>query len=389
VKQLRDPKFTSVNGVSASIMDYSRFNYVAQPGDGVKKTIGFVGPYDKFAIKWGYTPISVASSEDEFGVLDAWLGRQVSDARLRYWPEQDPVDPGAQNEDISNDAVAAGRLGFKNIDRIAKNTLLASTSKHGKDYESLAELQGMLLTQRLQETIHVLKNVGGVVGTDYHAGRGGEVYAPVPKARQAECVSFLMNEALQPSAALFAPSILNRIEPTGVTASIANQQMQVMGSLFAESRLVRLTDNEILHGENAYSVSNLVGDVTNDAWSDLDGKRISIGFVRRSLQRGYLRVMDQKVNASTPSQTDVKGLAIEALKSVAHRIDRAIPRCADNYTRTTLVADRLDIQKILDNKFTIPAPAGQVVLPQNGPQRRAVTMGCSSDLFVPLDFGDK
>jgi hypothetical protein len=386
IKQLRDPKFTSENGVSASIMDYSRFNYVAQPGDGVTRAIGFVGPYDKFAIKWGYTPISTTNSEDEAPVLDSWLGKQATDPRLRYWPEGDPVDPAAQNEDISDDAVAAGRLGFKNIDRIARDTLLRATSKPGKDYDSLAELEGMLLSQRQEETIHVLKNVGGVVGTDWHAGRGGDVYAPVPKEKQAECVSFLLNEAVQPSAALYNPAVLNRIENGGVSAAIANMQIQVLGSLFGEARLDRLTDFQNLEGGKAYTVKNLVTDVTNDVWSDLSSRRVSLSFARRSLERSYLRVMDQKVNTSAPSLTDVKALSIDALKNVAHKIDSAIPRAADYDTRIALVASRTDIEKIMENKFSMPLPAGAAAEPPAG--RRRPALGCMADPFIPIEFGE-
>jgi hypothetical protein len=386
IKQLRDPKFTSENGLSASIMDYSRFNYVAQPGDGVTRTIGFVGPYDKFAIHWGYTPIATTTPEDEVPILDTWLGAQVADPRLRYWPEGDPVDPGAQNEDISNDAVAAGRLGFKNIDRIAKDTLLASTSKFGKDYESLAELEGMLLSQRQQETIHVLKNVGGVVGTDWHAGRGAEVYAPVAKEKQAECVSFLLNEALVPSQALFAPSILNRIESGGVSTRIASLQLNILGSLFAEARLVRLTDFENLSGTKAYTVKSLVGDVTNDVWSDLNAPKVSVNFVRRSLERNYLRIMDSKVNPPSPSLTDVKALATDALHQLAYKIDKAIPRAADSDTKLALLTSRADIEKIMANKYA-PAPTG-APLAAPTPARRISALGCSENPFIPIDAGN-
>lgn len=392
IKQLRDPKFTSANGVSASIMDYSRFNYVAQPGDGVTRTIGFIGPYDKFAIQWGYTPIpGCATSDDETKTLDKWLAKQVTDPVLRYWPESDPVDPAAQNEDISDDAIEAGKLGFKNLDRIAANSLLKATSKFGKDYSSLAELEGMLLSQRQEETVHVLKNVGGVVGTDWHAGRGGQVYSPVSKDKQAACVSFLMNVAVTPSPALFNPAILNRIENGGVSAAISNLQMQVLGGLFGEARLERLTDFENLSGAKAYTVKNLVSDVTNDTWSDLNARHVRLSFARRSLERSYLRVMDQKVNTTAPSLTDVKGLAIDALRTVAHRIDKAIPRAADAETRIALVACRSDIEKIMDNKFSIPAPAGAAAAAEGpaGRRRPAVTLGCMSEPFIPIDFGDE
>lgn len=381
VAQLRDPKFTSENGVSASIMDYSRFNYVAQPGDGVTRLIGFVGPYDKFAIQWGYSALpGMKSPDDETKVLDGWLGRQVSDARLQYWPEGDPIDSAAQNEDIGNDAVAVGRMGLKNLDRIAKNILMPSTtSKVGKDYSLLSEMQGRLISQRLQESIHVLKNVGGVVGTDYHVGRGGEVYATVPKAKQAECVSFLVNEALKPSAALYAPAVLNRIQPSGMVRDINGVQSLVIGSLLAESRLQRLTDQEGMLGAKAYTVSNLVSDVTNGTWSELGSTKPSVDLIRRGLQRTYLRVMDTKINASAPSNTDIKMNSIAALQALAKKIDKAIPKAADEATRRHLVASRRDITNIMNGKYS-PVTVEVAQAPQ-GPGRRAIEglMGCGME----------
>lgn len=386
VAQLRDPKFTAENGVSASIMDYSRFNYVAQPGDGVKRLIGMVGPYDKFAIQWGYSPIpGVQKPEDESRTLDGWLGRQVSDPRLRYWPEGDPVDSAAQNEDIGNDAVAVGRMGMKNLDRIAKNILLNATSKYGKDYSLLGEMHSRLIGQRLQESIHVLKNVGGVVGTDYHAGRGAEVYAPVAKAKQAESVGFLLNEALKPSPALYAPAILNRVQPSGMFRDINNMQMLVLSSLLAESRLQRLTDQEAMSGAKAYTVSSLVADVTNGAWSELGTAHPQIDLVRRGLQRNYLRIIDTKINVAAPSSTDVKMNALAALKGLAKRIDAALPKTTDAATKMHLVASRRDIEKIMDGKFT---PASVTVEAPQAGRRGLGLMDCGmghEDLIYDRD----
>lgn len=385
VQQLRDPKFTSENGVSASIMDYSRFNYVAQPGDGVKRLIGMVGPYDKYAIEWGYKPIpSATKPSDEEKTLDGWLARQVTDPRLRYWPESDPVDAAAQNEDISNDAVSAGRLGLRNLDRIAKKVLIPGTVKFGEDYGLLAETYQRLLTQRAYELRHVTKLVAGVVGTDWHGGRGGDVYAPVPKAKQKEAVAFLLTEGLIPSADLYAPAILNKVQATGWTSSIAAQQYSLLVTLLQEARLQRLADQESQNPTGAYTVAELMEDVTKGAFSQLTSAKPKIGGIQRSLQRSYLRVLDTKVNPTTPSTTDAKAYAVSALQRLLKQIDTATPKAADEATRAHLVALKLDIRRILEGKYSVSTPAAPA-----GPQlpQRAVknTFECGwpslTDLF--------
>jgi len=356
VEQLRDPKFTDENGVSASIMDYSRFNYVAQPGDGVKQLIGKIGPYDKFAIEWGYKPIpGAATPEAEERILDTWLARQVTDPRLRYWPEQDSIDAAAQNEDIGSDAVAATRLGLKNLDRIASKNLLTGTTKLGEDYSLLAETRNRIMFQRTLELRHVTKQVGGVVGTDWHAGRGGDVYRPVPAAKQREAVMFLVKEGLVPSQALYAPALLNRIQATGQTSEIGAQQYTILNALFQEGRLQRLTDQEAQLGKDAYTVSTLFKDVTGGVFAPLSTAQPVISLPQRSLQRAYLRVLDTKVNAATPSQTDSKAFAVANLQRVAKQIDAALPKTKDESTRAHLAAVRMDIGRIMNGKFSAQA----------------------------------
>src|SRR5205823_5416893 len=158
-------KWTSENGVSASIMDYSRFNYVAQPGDGVTRTIGGIGPYDKFAITYGYKPIDGAKSpDDEKPALDRFLSKQVNDPKLRFG-NSNFHDPSVETEDIGDDPIGASRNGLANLDRIAKNVLFDASTKFGEDYTRLAEMRRELLGQRETELLHVVRLLGGWVET--------------------------------------------------------------------------------------------------------------------------------------------------------------------------------------------------------------------------------
>jgi len=351
VAQLRDPKFTAENGVSASIMDYSRFNYVAQPGDGVTRLIGMIGPYDKFAIEYGYKPIpAVNKPDDEKPALDTLLSKQVSDPRLRFGNYKFFQDPTTQTEDIGSDAVEATRLGLLNLDRIGANVLFDAGTKFGEDYSRLEELRGALIDQRLTELFHVIDLIGGVVETDYHAGRGGDVFTPVPAARQRAAARFLLTRGLETPKGLYEPRITNRIEPNGFLGELTSLQQIIFSSLLSNSRLQRMFDNQAANGTGAYTPEALLNDVTNNVWSDLGTASPKSDIYRRSLQRAYLRTMDGKVNTTTSS--DFAALAKDNLKDLAKRIDKALPKVQDRMTALHLKESRASIEKILTDKYS-------------------------------------
>src|SRR5579862_9420330 len=139
--QLRDAKFTAENGDEASIMDYGRFNYVAQPGDNAR-LIPKIGPYDRFAIEWGYTSLTDAKTpDDEKPALDKIAARQVDDPMLRFGGESPnaAVDPSVQTEDLGSDPIEATTYGLQNIRRIAL-LIPTATTKPGDDYTQMREI---------------------------------------------------------------------------------------------------------------------------------------------------------------------------------------------------------------------------------------------------------
>jgi hypothetical protein len=352
--QLRDPKFTAENGVSASIMDYSRFNYVTQPGDGVTSLMGKIGPYDKFAIEYGYKPIpNVKTPDDEKRQLDVLLGQQARDPRLRFGNYRYPQDPTSQTEDIGGgDRVETTRLGLLNLDRIAKEHLVAAGTRFGEDYTRLSSLRSELLSQRMLELYHVMGLVGGIVETDYHVGRGGDVFTPISRAEQSRAVRFLMTKGIERPAALFDPAIINKIQPEGVTASATSIPSSIMSSLLSDGRIRRLADLEARYGAKAYPVSQLVTDVTSGFWSELSTPKPKVDAYRRSLQRSYLKTLDAKVNGSSANQSELRPLAKGELRLLAKRIDAAIPKAADATTKMHLQESRKDIEKILNGQYT-------------------------------------
>lgn len=349
VKQLRDPAFTQQHGVSPSIMDYSRFNYVAQPGDGAR-LIGKIGDYDKFAIEWGYKPIPGAQKpEDETPVLDAWAARQVTHPALRFGNYENDADPTEETEDLGSDPIEATRCGLKNIARAAK-LLLPATVRLGEDYSLLAETYGQLHEQRSLELLHVARLIGGVVTTNYHGGRGRDVFQPVPAEKQAQAVRFLVTEGLMTPKELMDPAVLNRIQATGTIQRATNLGRMIISSLLAETRIRRILDQQAAYGPKAYSVEMLVSDLTTGVWKEVTTPRPLVDVCRRDLQRAYLSTVDRRINGPGASETDLKPLLKARLRTLARELDRAGARTSDRMTKLHFAECRKDIERILAGK---------------------------------------
>ena len=351
IAQLRDPKFTDVYGTEASIMDYGRFNYIAQPGDGAG-LIPKIGPYDSFAIEWGYKPIA-GSADQQKAELDRIAARQVEDPMLRFGGGRSE-DPSEQSEDLGSDPIEATRLGLKNIDRIAGYLVSASTVA-GEDYAFLAEVYGRVVGQRQTELNHVARLVGGVVETDYHSGRGGDVFAQVPKARQAAAVAFLLENAFTTPTSLLNPEIINKIMASGAGDGVLASQTQLLSSLLSDARVKRLSDNVAANGDKAYTLTELVADVQNGIWKELLTPAPAIDGYRRSLQRAYIEVYRGKLAPDTGTTTELRGAAFWALSGLVSTINRALPKVADKETILHLQDCKRQIERILDPRKSLPA----------------------------------
>jgi hypothetical protein len=298
IEQLRDPSFTEKFGTVASIMAYGRNNYVAQPEDKVKRLIPVVGPYDYFAIDWGYRPIPDAKTpEAEIPTLDKWAARQMEEPLLRFGGEDGPasVDPTVKTENIGSDSLKATELGLKNVDRVL-DYLLKATTTTGEDYSLLQSTYGVILSQRAGWLRAVALNVGGVVESRTLAGRGAETFKRVPKDRQKEAVAFLIKHAFATPTKLMNPEIVNRFKYNNVSSDITSFQNSLLRSLLSGGRLKRLQDGEVQEGDKAYSVSDLVDDLQAGIWSELSTDGAKIDPLRRNLQRTYLDIMKNAIS---------------------------------------------------------------------------------------------
>lgn len=371
IAQLRDPKFTDKNGTVASIMSYGRFNYVAQPEDKVKRFLPVVGPYDIFAIQWGYTPIPAAKSPaDEQATLDKWAARQMTEPYLRFGGEDGPsrVDPTVLTENISNDRIEATRLGLENLKRLMKKLVSATTTK-GEDFSLLEDTYKDVLGHRTRWFSSVAKQVGGVVESRTLGGRGKASFARIPYADQSKAVQFLLEHAFQPPKELLDPAVLNRFKYQGVADEVMSQQKSILVSLLSKSRFARLFDAAVLEPEGAYSADQFLKDLQSGIWSELDKPNPKIVPLRRALQRAYLAHMKNElaekkaaatVTASprrsrsrgsrSSNESDFRAVARLALRDLAGRIDKALPKTADPLSHAHLEDCRRELQTILEPK---------------------------------------
>ena len=360
VDQLRSKAFTDEYGDEASIMDYGRFNYVAQPGDDAN-LIPILGPYDKFAIEWGYKPFPGARTpEQEKTALDLIASRGVTNPMLRFGGEDAAasVDPTVQTEDLGSDPIAATRYGLMNIDRIAK-MLIPATTKYGENYDLLSETYADLVSQRTRELVHVTKLVGGVVENRSFAGRGGASFTPVPAARQAAAVDFLVKNAFTTPTSLITPDLLYRIQPTGAQQNVLTGQRIILLQLLSGDKISRLQDASAL-GAGGYTVDRLVNDVQNGIWSELMTPSPKVDPFRRNLQRAYLEAMQAKLEAenASPAPSDLRASITGNLMELRGTLGRAILKTTDPETKRHLMDVRTTVDRILNppNVVNVTAP---------------------------------
>ena len=352
VDSLRSPAFTSRYGVAPTIMDYTRQNYIAQPGDGVTRFVRKVGPYDDYVIEWGYRWFpDVTSPDDEKRRLDALVLARAGDPMYRF-RSSDGVNPDAQTEDMGDDPVLASSYAVANLKRVVPN-LIDWTSTPGQGYDDLGEIYGELAGMWSRYMGHVVTVVGGVRVTPKTTDQEGVLYAPVPADEQRRAVAFLADNVFDTPTWMLDPEILRRIESDGAVDRVRSLQVSILNRLLDPSRMLRLVEAEAIDGvANAYSLATFMDDVTARVWSELAAGPVRIDPYRRNLQRGHVERLETLLTADERSarsggdfsQSDIRAAARAQLKSLRTRAERARARAADAPTRQHLddVADRID-----------------------------------------------
>ncbi len=344
VDSLRSPSFTAEYGVSASVMDYARQNYVAQPGDGVERFIRKIGPYDKYAINWGYRVIPDAkTAEDEIPVLNQWI-RDKSDDPMYRFGQSTGYDPSAQTETLSDDPVQASTYGMMNLQAVTPN-LMEWTSKPGRGYDDLEEIYGELITQWSRYVGHVITNLGGVHMERIASDQDGNVYRPVSKDYQQKAMVFMNEHAFTTPYWLLDESILRNIEHAGALERIQTLQGRHLQSVMSADRMNRLIEDATFRNDEAYSLAEMLEDLRNGIWSELAAGE-SIDPYRRNLQRTYLQHVQDLMedNDSDVNLSDIKPMLRDELHILAEQVENSIENLPDRISQVHLrdVQNRID-----------------------------------------------
>ncbi|MFK7833128.1 MAG: zinc-dependent metalloprotease [Winogradskyella sp.] len=289
VEDYRNGAFTQKNGIAATIMDYARYNYIAQPGDKNIRFIRQLGPYDNYAVNYGYRYIGGATSaEAEKETLNGWILEKAGNPIYKFGKQSSRFDPTAQTEDISNNSIKASTYGLKNLKIVAEN-LPNWTSDQTDNYEDLEELYGEMLGVWSRYVGHVVSHVGGVVEDTKNPSQDGMVYNPVDKAYQKSAIQWLHKNAFETPMWLIDKSILQNINYAGYTDRIRSLQSRHLNNLLNFERLGRLIDHKAMDANN-YSALELLQELRTGIWSETKTAS-NVSIFRRNLQRAYLDAM--------------------------------------------------------------------------------------------------
>jgi predicted Zn-dependent protease with MMP-like domain len=337
----RDGEFTQKSGIAASLMDYARFNYIAQPGDKNIRFIRKMGPYDHYATNWGYRVIpNVTSAEAEVPTLDQWIMEKSANIIYKYGKQSSSFDPTSQTEDIGNNAMKASTYGLKNLQYVASH-LSEWTSEVTNNYEDLDELYKEMLDVWSRYVGHVVTNVGGVYETTKKPNQNGTIYDVVPKAKQQEAMQWLQTNAFASPTWLVNVTTLKNIDYSGYTERFRNLQARHVNNVLSFERIGRLMDAEIMGAAN-YKALDLLGDMRKGIWKEA-ALPTNVTIYRRNLQRAYIErmgyLMKEEIKAGRSSdfynvaQSDIRGLVRGELNTLKSTLSVAKTRGINTETK--------------------------------------------------------
>ncbi len=343
VEQLRT-RFVCEMGVAPSIMDYARFNYVAQPGDDTCY-YPLVGPYDKFAVKWGYTQYFGKDRDGELDELRDLVEEMQEDPVYRF-SSPTGADPSALTEAIGDDAMVASDYGVENLKRTV-DRLTEWTYEEGEDYSQLRELYNNVVSQWRRYTGHVVANIGGVVRTRKRQGQDGVPYEMVDRERQMRAMDYLNRQVFATPDWMVNTDILDRFQGSGAVDQIASGQSSGLNQVLSVTRMKRLVEQEAFHGEDAYSLGEMLDDLRAAVWSEVTSGGATDTY-RRNLQRAYLDRMRTMMWDDNAMRSDVATFARGQLMTLKSELEAAVDGVSHQPTRWHFMDAIVRIEMMLD-----------------------------------------
>src|SRR5665213_901668 len=380
--KMRDAAWLAKMGYSPSIMDYSRFDYVAQPEDRipVEDLLPKVGPYDRWAVHWGYAEIPGARTpDDELPTLDRWSREQDETPWYRFsTANARGSDPGENAEAVGDqDAIRSTAAGLKNIARVMEY-LPGVTSREGDGYWDLGAIYERVLGQWAEELRPVAAIVGGMESQEKHYGQEGVRFTPEPKERQRAAVRFLGENAFATPRMLIRPDVLRRMEPAGELDRIRNAQMSILTPLLNPARIERLVEQESMSADGAYPPEQFLADLRGTVFRELETPSPKIDAYRRNLQRGYVELLAGRITKTGVSD-DTRPLFRGELNLLRAEISRALPKTMERETRLHLEDLRYRIDMALDPRFQVTAV--------QAPGTRATSSGIGENCWPDVSIG--
>jgi hypothetical protein len=286
VESLRSGSFTQENGIATTIMDYARYNYIAQPGDKNIRFVRQLGPYDDYAIEWGYRYFPNSTPEQEKEILESFVDERSTNPQFMFGGRGN--DPNAQTEDIGDNSVKASTYGLSNLKIVAKN-LDSWTTPSGKNYDDLEELYGEMLGVYRRYIYHVVSNVGGVHETLLHKGQKGTPYKIVDMEQQQNALKFINDNVWTPQYWLVDKTLVSKFSEDGQLERLIGLNKAVLNRLTDSKRLNRMWDtNSTLPGEGL-SPQELLDTLTKDVIYS----RVTPDAVERELQKHWVHQLIQ------------------------------------------------------------------------------------------------
>lgn len=355
VDSLRSKSFLEKHGHTASIMDYARFNYVAQPEDKMEQKHLFprIGDYDDWAIEWGYKFINATSADEDSRIVKSWIDKRIED-NPRLWfgdGETKRFDPQCQTEDLGDNAMVAGTYGIKNLKRILPN-LPEWTYQADEMNDELGTMYKQVQGQYTRYLLHVLKNIGGVRHMYRSEQSGGPIYELVPKKMQIEAITFLDKELFKSPTWLMDKNVVNRLNLPEGPNFIEDIQARMVNSLLDIAFLNKLHATNMQFGKEALTLDEYMEYLHKAIWADLSGAGpLKSDAYQRNLQKAYFGSLMEIVLSKDPSQTenDATSIAKANLVKISGQIQRALPRVTDSMTKAHL-------QDLLDRFKTLSSP---------------------------------
>mgnify|MGYP003633368565 CR=1 FL=1 len=332
VDSLRSGSFTQKNGIAATIMDYARYNYIAQPGDKNIRFIRQLGPYDHYSINWGYRVLPNATKpEDETKILDKWISDKGDNPIYKFGIQRrGGFDPESQTEGIGNDQVKASTYGVKNLKIVAKN-LQAWTSDQTNNYDDLAELHGELLGVFSRYSGHVTGIIGGVIEDNKKPEQDGNVYVTLSKAKQKEAMNWLQKNLFATQKWLMPNEIIQNTSPTGYAERMLGLQNRQLYSILNASRLQRMINAEVTEKE-FYSTTDMVRDLRRGIFSEVNSTK-NVDVFRRNLQKSFIERMRTLTNARGVTNSDLLSIVRGELSILKNQLNTAGNRPVNRITK--------------------------------------------------------